>query len=100
MVIGGLLLIVAAFLLSNEQAADVPSQASENVNLPYSEVPRIELADANARLAAGSAIFLDVRTAEEYEDAHIPNAILMPFNEVATRYAELPLGAEILTYCT
>lgn len=46
-------------------------------------------------------ILLDVRTAEEFEDAHIDGAILIPDDEIASRAeAELPdKDALILVYC-
>ena len=57
---------------------------------------------AKARMDSGDAVIvLDVRTKEEYDQGHIPNAILVP-NE--TIFAEKPellpdTDAEILVYC-
>jgi rhodanese-related sulfurtransferase len=46
-------------------------------------------------------IFLDVRTNEEFAESHLPNAILIPYTEIAERAeSELPdRNAVILVYC-
>jgi rhodanese-related sulfurtransferase len=41
-----------------------------------------------------------VRTPEEYEQSHIPGAVLMPIDELPDRMAELPQNRWIITYCT
>ena len=48
-----------------------------------------------------NAVILDVRTEEEYNEGHIPNAILIPNTEIRER-AELELTDQdqlILVYC-
>lgn len=62
--------------------------------------PRISLADAKARFDAGSALFLDVRSQEAYESAHIQGAIPIPLTEVEARMDELPDDRFIITYCS
>jgi rhodanese-related sulfurtransferase len=42
---------------------------------------------------------LDVRTVEEWQQAHIPGATLIPLDELAERYQELPGDEPILIYC-
>ncbi len=102
---GGALLIVAAVFFTLSQKP-IPTSSSTVVDshpeegIPYPEVPRLSLADAKARYEAGTAIFLDVRGQEDYEVAHIPNALSLPLSEIETRYQELPLEAEIIAYCT
>ena len=57
---------------------------------------------AYSRMQSGDAVtVLDVRTAEEYAENHIPNAVLLPNEEIGTQQpAQLPdLNAEILVYC-
>ena len=46
-------------------------------------------------------ILLDVRTQEEYNQGHIPTAILLPYDEVEAKAAQLlPLKEqEIVIYC-
>jgi len=42
---------------------------------------------------------LDVRTPEEYQDAHLPGATLIPLEELEARTGELPQNETILVYC-
>ena len=42
---------------------------------------------------------LDVRTLEEWQQVHIPGATLIPLDQLAERYLELPVGEPILIYC-
>jgi rhodanese-related sulfurtransferase len=55
--------------------------------------------EAREALEDGSAIFLDVRSAESFETGHIPGAISMPIDEISERIDELPSNAWIITYC-
>lgn len=57
--------------------------------------------EAKARLDEdGSIILLDVRTQEEFDEAHIPGAVCLPNEEIS---ADMPVAfdkdAEILVYC-
>jgi rhodanese-related sulfurtransferase/rubrerythrin len=47
----------------------------------------------------GEFLLLDVRQPEEYEDGHIPGAMLIPLGELEARQAELERGRKIITYC-
>ena len=42
---------------------------------------------------------VDVRYSGEYDDEHIPNALLIPLSELRDRYAELGKNAKYLVYC-
>jgi len=42
---------------------------------------------------------LDVRTPEEYQEAHLPGATLIPLDQLSARYGELPQNEPILVYC-
>jgi 3-mercaptopyruvate sulfurtransferase SseA len=63
-------------------------------------VERVSLADAKAALDAGTAVFVDVRSAAEYEQGHIPGALWIPGTELEDRLGELDPSAWIITYCT
>src|SRR5690606_17477750 len=52
-----------------------------------------------ARLETGDVILLDVRPTAEYEAAHLPGAISMPWYEVTQRQQELPNDKLIVAYC-
>jgi rhodanese-related sulfurtransferase len=54
------------------------------------------------RLQSGMPpLVLDVRTRDEYAKGHIPGAINVPYDELATRIAELPTtkSREIVVHC-
>ena len=66
------------------------------------EAVKLTAEQAHERMESGDPlVILDVRTAEEYAEAHIPGAVLLPNEEIGTeRPGELPdLEAEILVYC-
>jgi hydroxyacylglutathione hydrolase len=68
-----------------------------------------ELIGRIERITAGSAaeqldapdrpLFLDVRTAAEYGEAHIEGAVNVPLSQLAERMAELPSDRAIVVYC-
>lgn len=51
------------------------------------------------RLGDGHVLVLDVRPRVEYAAGHIPGAVNVPHDELATRLAELPDGVDIVAYC-
>ena len=61
------------------------------------EVPEIDVAELARRHAAGAYV-LDVRTPEEYAEAHVPGAVLLPLQELQERWEEVPEG-EVLIIC-
>ena len=44
-------------------------------------------------------MLLDVRDAKSFGEGHLPGAINMPFEELATRWKDLPKQQEIISYC-
>ena len=65
----------------------------------YPEVPEVDVHEAKRRVEAG-AYFIDVREPDEYQEARIPGAHLLPLSSFATRYqAELPKEREIVVHC-
>lgn len=47
----------------------------------------------------GEFLLLDVRQPEEYEDGHIPGAMLIPLGELEARQEELDRNKKIIAYC-
>lgn len=62
------------------------------------DVPEIDIAEAAARIAAGTPV-IDVREPAEYQEAHVPGAALLPLGEVAARSGEVPTDGEVLIIC-
>ncbi len=55
--------------------------------------------DLLARIRRNDVVVIDVRPAEEYEAGHVLGAISVPLEELKSRLAELPRGAEVVAYC-
>lgn len=100
-IVGGALILVG--LLLNQAGpptvADVPDE-HDTAGLPYPDVPRIPVAEARERFDNGTAVIVDVRSAQQYAEAHVPDALSIPLDEIQSRYQEMPADAEIITYCT
>jgi 3-mercaptopyruvate sulfurtransferase SseA len=98
---GGALLVVAIVLLAVRPGAQPQAQTpADNANIPYPEIERVTLADSKAALEAGTAVIVDVRSAEAYAASHIAGALSLPINEIDARQTELDPAAWIITYCT
>lgn len=46
-----------------------------------------------------NAYLLDVRTPEEFRQARLKGAVLIPVNEIERRYAEVPKNRPVVVYC-
>ncbi|MEI7769263.1 MAG: rhodanese-like domain-containing protein [Chloroflexales bacterium] len=62
------------------------------------KVALIGLADARARLDAGTAIFIDVRSGSDYSAGHIPGAVTITAKDLDTRISALPAGSVLIAY--
>lgn len=67
--------------------------------LAKARVPRIDPSIARDLLARrAGVVFVDVRSPEAYELAHIPGAVSMPLPEIPHRYHELPRDEQQVLY--
>ena len=48
---------------------------------------------------AGQIVVLDVRPGDEYAAGHLPGAVSIPLDELASRLAEIPADVEVVAYC-
>lgn len=96
----------------NENEAAEASAAQPSVTAEATPVPELRTNDAGAVLVtqeellrmidAGTApMILDVRTAEEYAEGHVPGAINISHDELADRLAEIEAAKEtgVIVYC-
>jgi rhodanese-related sulfurtransferase len=60
------------------------------------EIDRQELL---RRIEAGTVTVVDVRPADEYASGHIPGAVSIPLDQLASRIADLPANGDIVAYC-
>lgn len=63
-----------------------------------SPIPEIDIAETARRIGAGTAI-IDVRQPDEYREAHVPGAPLIPLGDLPARFGEVPDGGQILIIC-
>jgi len=42
---------------------------------------------------------LDVRTPQEYAEGHVPGAVNVPYDQLASRLAEVPQDKDVVLYC-
>jgi rhodanese-related sulfurtransferase len=61
-------------------------------------IPEIDVTDLEPLHRAGASI-VDVRQPDEYDEAHVPGAVLIPLGEVPDRAAELPTDGTIYLIC-
>lgn len=60
----------------------------------------ITSAEAKALLARNPQVFLlDVRTPDEYRQAHLKGATLVPLGDLERRAGELPKNRTVVVYC-
>ena len=59
---------------------------------------RVDPAEAQRRVQTGAAL-VDVREADEYAQARVPGAKLIPLSEFAARVGELPADREVVLMC-
>jgi rhodanese-related sulfurtransferase len=63
-----------------------------------SGVPHISVAEAYQKYQQG-AFFVDVRSQEEFDQAHITNSTLIPLDELQNRLSDLPKDKDIVVVC-
>lgn len=71
-------------------AADPPAQLT---------IQELELGDAVTAWRNKSALFVDVRSAQEFKDGHIPGARLLPLPLLENNFADLPKDRPLILVC-
>lgn len=61
-------------------------------------IPEIDIAQLEDHLEGGGSL-LDVRNPDEFDEAHVPGAILIPLPDLAGRLAEVPAGEPLAVIC-
>jgi len=68
--------------------------------IPYSDIKRINIDEAEKAFNEKSALFLDVRGDSFYDEKHIPGALSIPLELLDDRISQLNTDDWIITYCT
>jgi 3-mercaptopyruvate sulfurtransferase SseA len=85
--------------------APAPAPAPAPVTLTQQAAPslesakRIERPEAIKMVEEGKAVWVDVRSKDQYDLGHIKGAINIPLSDLMTRLKDLPPHKYIITYC-
>jgi 3-mercaptopyruvate sulfurtransferase SseA len=75
------------------------SACQGNVPRTLDQVPRMAPSVVKERLDTGDDILVvDARSTTQYQQSHIPGAISVPLDQVASRLDELPQDQDIVFY--
>jgi rhodanese-related sulfurtransferase len=77
----------------------VTTQVRDNTAIGLASAKRISRDEALKEVKAGKAVFVDVRSFQQYTLGHLPGALSVPRSQLMTRLRELPPGKKIITYC-
>ncbi len=108
-VVGVVLVIIAGGILlslgswrstAGDVAANPTAPALSTMQMPYPDVSRISLEEAQQKLALGEILMVDVRSKTAYDSLHIEGAISLPEGEIEDRLDELDRERSIVLYCT
>ena len=107
-------IIISALMLTTCETPNQPEQNSQEaaattaVDNPPDSTPAPEKAEyikISSQEAQGmmryNVVILDVRTQEEFDEGHVPGAVLLPYSEIREKAESVIAGKDqvILTYC-
>lgn len=83
------------------EVESVPTQTSPQL-ISEADVPRISVSEAKAALDSGTAVIVDVRSADAYANGHAAGAVSIPLINFENNIGSLSLKKDqwIITYCT
>jgi phage shock protein E len=93
--------LLAAAASIADQAGPTPSQPAAAPAAASASLPLISQQDLLERQARGDAslFVLDVRTPKEYAAGHVPGAVNVPYDQVASQLAGIPKDKDVVLYC-
>jgi phage shock protein E len=96
-----ILLVVAMLIVAGCASAPAAAPTAAPVAAQSSAAPlpaEISVAEAAAKRDAG-AFILDVRQPDEWNEAHVPGATLIPLDQLEARLNEVPKDKEVVVIC-
>lgn len=81
------------------QAPSAPVQSPQPQQNPADDARRITAEELYKLWDKKDVLIIDTRGEPDYKASHIPGAISVPANEVATKVDELPRNKMIVAYC-
>jgi rhodanese-related sulfurtransferase/DNA-binding transcriptional ArsR family regulator len=67
--------------------------------LPTDDIRLMDRDELLAASDAGHIVVIDVRPGDEYAAGHLPAAVSIPLDELASRLSEIPPDVEVVAYC-
>ena len=95
-------MLVAAASIADQAGGPAPGQAaSAPAAAASASLPLISPQALLERQAKKdqSLFVLDVRTPQEYAAGHVPGAVNVPYDQVASHLAEIPKDKDVVLYC-
>jgi len=95
-------MLVAAASIADQAGGPAPGQAaSAPAAAASASLPLISPQALLERQAKRdpSLFVLDVRTPQEYAAGHVPGAVNVPYDQVASHLAEIPKDKDVVIYC-
>ena len=85
---------------TGNSTASTSAPTAPSTSMPGDGVRRVTTAELRDALEKGTAVVIDVRTAEAYKLSHIKGSLNIPEPEIASRKDELPRDKTIVLYCS
>ena len=87
----------------NAPGSPIKVTMGEQNALPLEEalkkIKRVSIDEAMELVEQGKAVYIDVRSKEQFELGHIPGALNIQNSQLIPRLKEVPPGKMIITYC-
>ena len=74
--------------------------AQEQITTGSDGIRRITLEAARKAIEKGTAVIVDVRSAEAYKAGHVTGALWIPVGDISMHTKQLPRSKMIITYCS
>lgn len=101
--------VLSALVASAQMKVTKPAPGATRQSAPLSasgaqvqnptNFPRISKEDAQKLFHSNQAVFIDVRSNEQFSYGHIKGALSIPGSQLMGRFREVPPGKTIVTYC-
>jgi hypothetical protein len=101
LIAGGVLVVLFVLILTlNSSSPESTAANTGNLNIPYADIPRIKPVDAKVAFDQKTAVFVDVRDADVFQNSRISGAVNIPLSGFDTAYSRLDPAKTIILYCT
>ena len=90
---------VSAWQSAGNQSATGPAPTKIDYARKLAE-GEVSIKEFEEIVKLGSRVLVDSRTAEEFGKGHFPNAVNIPSEEMAVRFAEIPAGKQAVVHCS